>query len=363
MIFFGLILSVFLLSLISTHIVKKIALYYSIVDIPDEQRKKHAQPTPLLGGVALYGTLFLSITTYLLWAPDTWPVLFDIHVHFSQLIGFLIGGLFLVIGGVLDDRFSLSPRWQIIWPVLAAFAVIFSGSDVPHIRNPLTGGLIPLHQFDVHLFTIANFSFTLHFFSDLISFFWLLGLMYTTKILDGLDGLVAGITGIGSCIIALISFFVFVNIPTGMLSVIIFATCLGFLFHNSYPAKIFLGESGSTLCGFFLGVLSLISGAKFATGLLILGIPILDLAWVIFQRIFFDRRIPFTGGDRRHLHFRLLELGLSHRGAVFLLYGLSLIFGLMALFFQNEQKLGALSLLICVMGILVFLTNRPTRSS
>lgn len=354
----------FLVSLSCTFWVRTLALRFSILDIPDEKRKKHHRPTPLLGGVALFLTCTVVSGAYFFLAPSTWPQLFDTHVHIEQIIGFLIGGFFLTIGGVLDDKYNLSPKYQIVFPVLAALSVIFSGSDVPYIRNPFAfgGELIGLHQIDVHLFSINGFPFVVSLWSDILSFMWLMGVMYTTKILDGLDGLVAGMSGIGSLIIALISFFVFVNIPTGLLALIIFGASVGFLCLNFHPAKIFLGESGATLCGYFLGVLSIISGAKLATGLLILGIPILDLIWVIFQRIFFDRRIPFVGGDRRHLHFRLLELGLTQRQAVLLLYGLSLLFGLMALFFQNAQKFGALALLVCVMVLLAGITFKKRKS-
>lgn len=177
-------------------------------------------------------------------------------------------------------------------------------------------------------------------------------MMYTTKFLDGLDGLVSGIGAIGAIILFIVSLFW--DVPqsgTSILALILAGSCLGFLRYNWHPAKIFLGESGSVFIGFMLAVLAIISGAKIATALLIMGIPMLDVAWVILRRIFKEHKSPFAG-DAKHLHFRLLQVGFSHRRAVLFLYLLVIIFGTSSLFLQSQYKIVALGILLVMMIIL-----------
>jgi len=123
--------------------------------------------------------------------------------------------------------------------------------------------------------------------------------------------------------------------------------CFGFLPFNFHPARIFLGEGGSTFTGFMIGVLAVISGGKIATALLVLGIPIMDAAWVIVRRLWYGSS-PFVG-DKKHLHFRLLDVGLSQRQAVLFLYFLSAVFGGIAVFLQSWGKLIALGAMFLVM--------------
>jgi UDP-N-acetylmuramyl pentapeptide phosphotransferase/UDP-N-acetylglucosamine-1-phosphate transferase len=122
---------------------------------------------------------------------------------------------------------------------------------------------------------------------------------------------------------------------------------LGYLVYSFHPATIFFGEGGSTLTGFILGALSIILGGKIATALLVMGIPILDVAWVIVQRLL-NRKSPFIG-DRLHLHFRLLDLGFTQRQTVLILYAISALFGLAAVYLQSFGKLVALLILFTVM--------------
>jgi len=176
-----------------------------------------------------------------------------------------------------------------------------------------------------------------------------MGMMYTTKFLDGLDGLVSGVAVIGSIILFLVSLFWDVPLSgTSILCLILGGSSLGFLIWNFHPAKIFLGEGGSTFLGFMLGVLAIISGAKIATALLVMGLPILDVIWVIVRRIFREKKSPFLA-DKKHLHFRLLDAGLNQRQVVLLLYLLTLLFGATAIFQQTFGKLIALGILVIVM--------------
>ncbi|MEK7122283.1 MAG: MraY family glycosyltransferase, partial [Patescibacteria group bacterium] len=216
----------------------------------------------------------------------------------------------------------------------------------------VTGTHLLLNQWEILIFWWNGLPRYFTVFADLLTFVWLFGTMYTTKLLDGLDGLVSGITVIGAMTIGLVSLLFFVNEPTAVLSFLTAGAFAGFLIWNFNPAKIFLGEAGSVLAGFFLGVLAIISGAKFAIALLILGIPILDTAWIIFRRIVIEKRSPFQG-DRKHLHFRIVDAGFTQRQTVFLLWAVSALFGVSALFMQTRQKFAALILLVAVMLFLI----------
>lgn len=323
------------LSWTATWAVKKVALQLNITDKPTEERKIHTKPIPLLGGIGIW-IASAALLLFLLFVPLSGNYLItDAHVLRQHIIGLLIGSLILVIGGFLDDAFTLRPHQQIVWPIGASLAAIFSGIHITILTNPF-GGTIDLAAAGL---------------SDIVTFVWLLVAIYTTKFLDGLDGLVAGITSIGSIIIALLSLYLFINIPTAHLAGIVAGCYTGFLLWNFHPAKIFLGEAGSTLAGYFLGVLAIISGAKLATALLILGIPILDAAYVIFSRMVIEHRSPFKG-DRKHIHFRLYDMGCSQRQAVMILYCIAAFFGLAALVLQSSQKVTALAVLILFMVLL-----------
>ena len=146
---------------------------------------------------------------------------------------------------------------------------------------------------------------------------------------------------------------------TASIAIIFAGSLLGFLFYNFNPASIFLGEGGSTFVGFMLGVLSIILGAKIATALLVMGIPILDVAWAIVRRLVYHRS-PFKG-DRQHLHFRLLDIGLSQRQAVLALYAISAVFGGVAIFLQSYGKLIALIILFILMIIIPAICGQVVR--
>lgn len=325
----------------ATLVVKKIALHYNIVDRPGGDRKIHSSPIPLLGGVGIFFALTILALLYYYCAPAGWPTITGRHIGAVQLLGILGGSAWLVLGGFLDDKYNLKAHQQIVWPVLAAVAISITGIGIHEITNPF-GGTIIINQP----------------LSGMITSAWLLVIIYTTKLLDGLDGLVTGITSIGATIIALLSLFFFVNIPTAILAVMIAGAFTGFLFFNFNPAKIFLGEAGSTLAGFLLGILAIISRAKVATTVLVLGVPLFDMVWVIARRVFFEKKSMFSA-DRKHLHFRLLDTGLPQRAVVLILYLFSVAFGVSALFLQGSGKLFAIGVLLAMLVVgAIVLTQR-----
>lgn len=336
----------FVLAIFFTLIVKAIAWKFKIVDYPRGERKIHQTPIPLLGGLAIFFSFFIVLGYYAFFTDN----IID-GIRLKNLIGFFIASSIIMVGGILDDQFNLKPKYQIIWPILAVFIVIASGIGVTKITNPF-GGVFHLDQYKFVLFWHNDIPAQVTILADLFTFFWLMGMMYTTKFLDGLDGLVSGITAIG----ALVIFFLantnmYFQPEVAFLAIIYVGAALGFLIFNFHPAKIFLGEGGSLLTGFILGILAIIAGSKVITAVLIMGIPILDVLWVILRRIFFEKKSPFVA-DRKHLHFRLLDIGFSQRQAVMFLYSLAFIFGLATLFLQSMGKLIALIVLLVLMIVL-----------
>ncbi len=342
------------LSFLFVPLVRRVALRFHIVDERTQApaRKIHTRPTPLLGGIAIFCSFFILVLFLYLWGID-FP---ESQIKAKYFLGMLLGALLLMIGGYFDDRYSLSPRKQIIWPIAAALVIIASGIGITYITNPFGGPLgteqIRLDDYEKILFWFRGWPYKFTILADLFTFLWLLGMMYTTKFLDGLDGLVPGVTIIGALIVAALALDPVVDQPVTALLAILLAGCFaGFLFWNWHPAKIFLGEGGSLFAGFMLGALSIVSGSKVATTALVFGIPILDVLWVIARRLFWERHSPLRA-DRKHLHFRLLDIGLSHRKTVLLLYFLTAYVGVTALFLQSRGKLIAFVVLSASMLVL-----------
>ena len=326
-------------SAIITPLVKRLALATGCVDVPDEPRKIHGKPMPLLGGLAVFLAFMVALAAYLFWGHVNFLV---VPMRFFD--GIIFGALILLLGGFLDDKYHLPPKVLWIFPAAAAIIVIISGIGVgiKEISNPFGA---PINLNFILLGLPASVIFV---------FLWMMGMMFTTKFLDGLDGLTSGISFIAGLTLFFLSLTPKVNQPITATLAIIFCGALAGYFAYSYnPALIFLGEGGSTFLGFILGVLSIILGAKIATALLVMGIPILDVAWVIVRRLWYGAS-PFKG-DRKHLHFRLLDIGLSQRQSVLLLYGISAVFGFTAVFLQSFGKLIALAILFVVMIALAVL--------
>ncbi len=347
MLYFIAFISSFLLVIFFTPLVRRYALEKKIVDYPGH-RKIHKSPIPLLGGLAIFFSFFLVLSYFVFFTP----YILGKTLALKQLLGVFIAGLFLMIGGFLDDKYNLSPKKQFIWPFLAVLTVIISGIGVKYITNPF-GGEINLEMRNFFIFNFLGLPRYLSFPADFLTLFWLLGMIYTTKFLDGLDGLVSGITTIGSLIIfGLCLFTIFFQPEVGFIAIILAGAYLGFLIFNWHPAKIFLGEGGSTFSGFMLGILAIISGGKFATTLLVVGIAVLDVAWIIIRRVILEHHSPFLA-DKKHLHFRLLDIGFSHRQTVLLLYFLALLLGLSTFFLKSLGKVIILGILPVLMAILL----------
>lgn len=338
-----------ILSMFFTFFIRFVALKFDIVDRPNEDRKIHKKNTPLLGGVAIFSSFFLVLFFF-----RDFLVAGELNQY--HWLGFFIGGLILMGGGFLDDKFNLSAKYQIIFPLLAVVVVLLFGINIEKISNPFGGDFVYLNQWKIFFFSTDFFVL-----SGLLIFTWLMGMMYTTKLLDGLDGLVTGVTMIGSFIIFLFTMTdKYYQADIALASLVLAAACFGFLIFNWHPASIFIGEGGSLFLGFALGVLAIISGGKIAIALLVMGIPIMDTAWTIIRRLK-NKKNPFKFSDRDHLHFRLLDTGIGQRKTVLLYYLVALSFGLSALFLQSKGKLLALSILVALMFTIVYIFNKQDK--
>ena len=344
MLYISAILASFLISAASVPLIRRFALSKGIVDKPEAQaRKIHELPTPLLGGWAI----FLSATAVILtirWFQ--WADFSDIPLRLFAAI--ILASIVIIIGGTLDDKYDLPPYQQIAFPLCATVIVIAGGLRIGFITDPLAypAGVIRISG------TIGV----------IMAALWLLGMMYTTKFLDGLDGLVSGVAVIGSLFIFLASLRWDAPLSaTGIWALILLGSCLGFLIFNWQPARIFLGEGGSILIGFLLAVLSIITGSKIITTLLVVGIPALDVLWVIISRLL-SRKSPFSG-DREHLHYRLMSLGLSKKQVVLLLYAIAISFGSLGFVSSSYHKMVLVLCLIAAMAMLSTLARIKGKNS
>ncbi len=318
----------FVLAAILSPLIARAAAAFGIVDEPEEPRKVHKEPVPLLGGLALFASLAVVLVLALIITDR----LTSGEIGANHYVGFIFGGAILMLGGFLDDKFTLKPCISVLFPILAALLAIVGGVEVTKLTNPF-GGVILLESWQ----------------SNLLVFVWLLVVMYVTKLLDGLDGLSTSVVSVGALAIALLSLSAAYYQPdVALFASIGLGALLGFLVWNWSPAKIFLGEGGSTFVGYLLGVLAVISGGKLATALLVLGIPLLDLIWTILRRARGGAK-AIVSADRKHLHHRLLDRGWPQPRIVLFYVFFAFAFGVGALFLQSGQKLLALVVLVIVM--------------
>ena len=317
---------------------RELAIRFGVLDQPTGGRKIHERPTALWGGAGI-GIVLISVISVsaMLFQTD--------ELRTGQLVGFGLGILILLIGGMLDDRYDLSPKIQILFPLAASISVLLSGSGIVQVSDPFGPGALSLVWAQLPLGPV-----TLSFPSDLLTILWLMTVTYAMKLLDGLDGLVAGLTVIGALLIAgLAGSEAYFQPFIAMLALAVAAAYLGFLPFNR-SGSIFLGEAGSTIAGFSLGVLAIISGAKVAIAATALGVPLVDIAIVVIGRLI--RGVSPFKGDNTHLHFRLLQAGLSRRNAVRLIWGIAGAFGLAALTLQTQGKMFLFAgLVACILTI------------
>ncbi len=316
-------------------------------------RREHEKPMPEWGGMGICVTIIILIGLL-----DGTGLLQQSRLDSLQLTGFLLGLIVLLIGGTIDDKKPLPAHIQIIFPIIAAFIVLATGTSILQVTNPLDARGFSLlwwsHDFVSWLPGVTSFP------GDLLTLGWMIVATYTMKILDGLDGLVDGLTVIGAGLVAALSFSpAYYQPAVATISGIVGGAYLGFLPHNRHPAKQYLGEAGSLIAGFSLGFLAILSTAKIAIALAVLAIPITDLFLVALGRI--RRGEPWYKGDRTHLHFRLIAAGVPHRIAVYLLWGVSLAAGVIALTLQTSGKIFLVVGLVVIAALSSYVAGYKSR--
>jgi UDP-GlcNAc:undecaprenyl-phosphate GlcNAc-1-phosphate transferase len=329
---------------------RKLAARYGVIKTPSRKRDIHAKPVPEWGGAGIAVALVcVVLATRVLFANS-----FN-GLRIGQLVGYVAGVLVLLVGGMIDDRKPIVPKLQILFPIAAALCVILGGTGIVQVTNPSRTGGVSLVWWQ-SAWTIAGHVFRVSLPSDAITFVWLLVATYATKLLDGLDGLVSGLTVIGASLVSSLALSsTYFQPAVGLLSAIVGGSFAGFLPSNVHPAKQFLGESGATIAGFSLGVLAILSSAKIAIALMVLAIPIADAALVVFGRI--RRGVPWYQGDDTHLHFRLLRAGIPHRIVVWLLWGISLSAGILALGLQTRGKIFLVISLVVLSAVMSYIAG------
>lgn len=307
-----------ILVLLITPFIIRFAHLVGAIDAPNK-RKVHSVPMPRLGGLAIYLAFvggFIALS----------PVfgLIDTGLKANAAWGILIGGTIIVLTGALDDRFELSPKLKLLGIIAAAVVVVLFDMKVEFINIPLAS-------------TGHNLG---EWLSIPITIFWIVGVTNAINLIDGLDGLAAGVSTISIGTILVLAIMMG-NVTVIILCAVLIGSTVGFLFFNFHPAKIFMGDSGALFLGFCIATLSIL-GFKQATlvsfviPLLIIAIPFSDTIFALIRRRLNNK--PWNAADKNHLHHCLLRLGLSHRKTVLLIYGLSSIFGLIAIVLSNAAQ-------------------------
>jgi UDP-GlcNAc:undecaprenyl-phosphate GlcNAc-1-phosphate transferase len=326
------------LALAVTPPVRRWAFKCGAVDRP-EARKVHRRLMPRMGGMAVY----IGFVTAVLLTREITP----------QVAGLLAGGSLILLIGILDDTRGLSPRLKLAGQVAAALAVIPFGLKVEFLTNPFGGDAI-----DLGLLAIP------------VTVLWLVSVTNAVNLIDGLDGLASGTSSIAALTLAAVVWIDIGNNNGGSsgqgdavaLALILVAAVLGFLRYNFYPARIFLGDSGSMFLGFSVAALAVMGLAKVATfisvvvPMVVLGIPILDTLFAIVRRLFGRR--PIFSPDKEHLHHRLMDLGLSHRQTVLSIYAVNLLLGLSAIVMTLLTPKQAVLMLLLLSTAVLLLANK-----
>lgn len=307
-----------------TPFVKKIAFKVGAVDLPNE-RKVHKTPMPRLGGLAIYFAFTIAVL---------------VSVPFSKdLLGILLGGTFIVVVGILDDIYQLPAKVKLLGQILSAFVLIAFDIKMEWMTNPFGDG-------EYIYFEYLSIPFTI---------FWVVAFTNITNLIDGLDGLAAGVGAIASfttaCLAAQAGYM-----EPAMLSAALFGASIGFIRYNFNPATIFMGDTGSMFIGYILAAFSVDGAVKTAATIslfvpaIVMGLPIADTACAIVRRYRSGR--PIFQPDKGHIHHRLMEQGMNQRQAVLFMYAITGALAVAAVLYAELKGIWA-ALLIAVIATAV----------
>lgn len=290
-----------LITLFITPFVIKLANKLGAIDIPNDERRIHKQPIPRMGGLSIYIAFIITSLTFI-----------KIEI---KTMGIILGATFIVIMGVIDDIKSLKAKTKLLVQIAAAGILILFDVRI----NSLSLPFVQANPIDIGYFGI------------LLTILWIVGITNAINLIDGLDGLACGtsmITAFTLYVISILSNRYF----SSVMSAVIAGSCLGFLYYNFNPAKIFLGDTGSQLLGFLLGSIAIFNSIKYHTAfsifgvILMFGVPIYDTFTSIIRRRINGK--PIMSADRGHIHHRLLDKGFTQRQTTLIMYGISVILGI-----------------------------------
>ena len=317
----------FLVSLILVAISKKIAYHVGALDMPNE-RKVHKKPMPRLGGLGIYGAFVFG---YIMYGSLT-----------TQMLSILIASFLLLLIGIFDDIKPVKAKYKFLVQFVSASIVVFYGR--------LFFDEITLLGLNFYFPTIVN---------QLIAVFFILGSINAINLIDGLDGLCAGISTIYFVTVAIIAFIL--NQMEGLdiiLCLIMVGATLGFLVQNFPPAKTFMGDCGSTFLGFIIAIIALL-GFKVTTitslfiPVIILAIPIFDTLFAIFRRMLKHEKIGAP--DREHFHHQLLKMRFSPKKTILIIYAINILFSAVSVLFVLGDNQVAMIIYIILMLVLLYI--------
>ena len=289
----------------STPLVKVLAGKFGAVDIPKDDRRMHDHPIPRMGGLAIFFGFMVSMLLF---------VSLD-----NEKKGMLLGAVIIVVLGVLDDKYALPAKPKFLVQILAALIAVMAGNRIEVLSNP-------------NIFS-SNPVWDLGWLSYPITVIWIVAITNAVNLIDGLDGLACGVSTISAATMLVIALLVS-ELDVAVMMAALAGACIGFLPYNFNPAKIFMGDTGSTFLGFIMATVSVEGMFKqytiisFVVPFLMLGLPIFDVCFAVVRRISHGQS-PMQP-DRGHVHHRLIDMGFSQKQAVGVLYVISTILGLSA---------------------------------
>jgi len=311
--------------------VKNLAYKVGAIDVPKDERRMHKQPIPRLGGLAIYIAFLFSALIF-----------GDID---RQMQGILLGSVMIVVLGVLDDIMTLKALPKFLVQIAAAGVAVYHGCIIEFFSNP-------------NVFSQTAY-LNLGWLSVPVTIIWIVAITNAVNFIDGLDGLAVGVSGISTASLLVIALLVH-ELEICVFLAALLGACIGFIPYNKNPAKIFMGDSGSTFLGYILACLSVTGLFKmyaiisFAVPFLVLGIPIFDICFAFLRRIAKGQN-PMKA-DRGHVHHRLIDMGFNQKQAVAICYMLTAILGLAAVLLTSSGELKALILIgaVLIVGAIGF---------
>jgi UDP-GlcNAc:undecaprenyl-phosphate/decaprenyl-phosphate GlcNAc-1-phosphate transferase len=315
--------------IISLAITSITIMVYKSLGVVDRSTKRdhakhiHTRPVPRGGGIPILIAMLLATLSFL--KVD------------AQIAGIFAGAVILTIAGILDDLLDISPYLRLFLGIIAAIIVVSTGIGIAYVSNPFGGGVIQLDM---------------EFITNILTVLWIVwGMNFVNMGAKGLDGQLPGVTMIAAIVMGILSFRFVGDVtawPSTYLSFALAGAYAGLLFFNMYPQKIMPGWGGGALAGYFLAVLSILSGAKVATALIVLGVPLMDVVYAIVRRVAAGKSPVW--GDTGHLHHQLLKIGWSKRQVAAFYWLVTAVLGTIALQLNSQMKIYTILLIAVSVG-------------